>query len=118
MLLSKRNEGQFNQDNIQWVYSKICKEFFKYQSDNFLFPAAKPNYNIYGWTHNMERTLYPTENEKDVEKLVEILETMKSMNMISHTEIHGLKICYHKMSNWSHCVEIIIEFADPVIYIR
>ena len=118
MILAKRNENQFNQENIQWVYSRICKDFFEYKNDNFLYPSIKPNFNLYGWTHNMEKTIFPTENEKDVEKITSILETMKDMNMISHTEILMLKISYFKMSHWSHCVEMIFEFANPVIYIN
>ena len=111
---TKRNKKDFDQKNLQWLYHEICYNLIPFEAQNFLFPAAEPNYALYGWKKSMKTTLFPNVDPRKNEKIEKIFDELKKRGLVSHVKIAEMELHYHAASQWSHVAEIIVEFENAI----
>ena len=110
----RRNEKEFDQKNLQWLYHNICYNTIQFQAQNFLFPAMEPNYALYGWKKSTKITLFPNANPEKENEMKKIFEELKKRGLFSHVEVKQMELHYHAISKWSHVAEIVTEFKNVI----
>ena len=110
----RRNDKDFNRENLQWLYHTLCYNVIPFQAQNFVFPSIRPNYALYGWKKSTKMTLFPNEDPEKHEEMTNIFSELKKKGLFSHTEVKQLELHYHAISKWSHVAEIIVEFKNAL----
>ena len=110
----QRNKMDFDRDNLQWLYHRICYEMIPFQVNNFVYPAIKPNYALMGWENSTKIKLFPNEDKEKEKEMVKIFKELKEKGLFSHVEVKNMMLHYHAVSKWSHIAELIVEFRNVV----
>ena len=110
----RRNGVNFNRENLQWLYHRICHDVIPFQENNFVFPAIRPNYALIGWEASIKIDLFPNTDANKNEEMKKIFNELKEKRLFSHVEVKKMQLHYHVVSKWSHIAELIVEFRNVV----
>ena len=108
---SRRDEGIFNQRNIQKVYDLLCKSLTYKADENFLYPSIWPDAALFGWKENYSTKVWSKNNsENDTPNSKNIITFLEQNEMADCSLITAITLDYMAPSQYTHIAEIKLSF--------